>query len=215
MKMFTTINFAKMRELGLSLEEYVLLDIVSFFDNGYYASKKTLADHLGISERKIFRMINALIKKGFLKKDGSNLKVMNFTPAKMAENPAKMAVEPCQNGSSTMTNCHTKKENKKDNKKNTKKDKFEQLLSEIKKKAPNLTEAQINLIKDFYEYRKQIKKPIHTVKPIVSYLKQLKKISDEGYDIYEAIELMKEGEWQTIKLEYCKNALEKEVKYVW
>jgi len=99
--------------------------------------------------------------------------------------------------------------------KNTKKDKFEQLLSEIKKKAPNLTEAQIELIKDFYEYRKQIKKPIHTIKPIISYLKNLKIIQDEGYDIKEAIELMKENEWQTIKPKYVEGTLEKEVKYVW
>jgi len=67
------------------------------------------------------------------------------------------------------------------------------------------------VVGDFIEYRKSIKKPLKTEKPIISFLNELEKICQAGFDVKKAIETMKEREWQTLKLEYIDNTIGKGV----
>jgi len=69
----------------------------------------------------------------------------------------------------------------------------------------NCLEKQLQWAKDFIEYRRKIKKPIKTANPLKMYLRELDKICEHGYDVAEAVELMKEREWQTLKLDYIHN----------
>lgn len=71
---FCTVDFKKKRESGLTLNEYVLLDITFSLseENGYYgwctASKDYLADILDISRQSVFKIINKLIKNNWIEK---------------------------------------------------------------------------------------------------------------------------------------------------
>lgn len=69
----------------------------------------------------------------------------------------------------------------------------------------NGNETLINIANDFISYRKQIKKPIKTDKPIKFYLKNLKELKEDGYDVKKCIEEMKSKEWQSITKDYVKN----------
>ncbi len=75
---YTTIIHQAREELGLSLIEYSVADIIHHLSGApksralggwCYASKKTLGDDLGLSKRTIERAINKLIDLGLLKKD--------------------------------------------------------------------------------------------------------------------------------------------------
>ncbi len=68
------------------------------------------------------------------------------------------------------------------------------------------------LANEFVNYRKEIKKKVKTYRPIVMYLKELKKLCEAGFDIDECIEEMMFREWQTVKLEYFKKDKKEEPK---
>jgi formate dehydrogenase maturation protein FdhE len=66
-------------------------------------------------------------------------------------------------------------------------------------------ELGFSLVIDFVSYRSKIKKAIRTESPIVIYLNELKRIKDDGMEVLEAIRVMKESEWSTIKKEWLRN----------
>lgn len=71
---FCTVDFKKKRELRLTLNEYVLLDIafhLSARTGWCYASKDYLADTLDISRQSVFNLINKLIKNNWIEKDSA------------------------------------------------------------------------------------------------------------------------------------------------
>ena len=88
-------------------------------------------------------------------------------------------------------------------------------IKKIYKKSSNLvdefeneTELSENakeLLNDFVDYRKKIKKPLKTIQPLKIYLAEIRAIYKNGFDVKEAIELMKSNEWQSIKLEWIQN----------
>lgn len=87
---------------------------------------------------------------------------------------------------------------KKINKKNS------TLVDELEKEI-ELTENAKAILNDFLDYRKNIKKPIRTIQPLKAFLNEIRTIYKSGFDVAEAIEIMKSNEWQTIKLEYIQN----------
>jgi len=75
---YTTIIHQAREELGLSLTEYCVADIIHHLSSApksrtlggwCYASKKTLGDYLGLHKRTIERAINKLISLKLLEKD--------------------------------------------------------------------------------------------------------------------------------------------------
>lgn len=89
-------------------------------------------------------------------------------------------------------------ENKKINKKNF------TLVDELEEEI-ELTLNAKELLNDFVEYRKKIKKPVKTTQPLKIFLAEIRTIYKSGFDVKEAIELMKSNEWQSIKLEWIQN----------
>ena len=87
---------------------------------------------------------------------------------------------------------------KKINKKNS------TLVDELEKEI-ELTPKAKEILSDFIEYRKNIKKPIKTIQPLKIYLNEIREIYKSGFDVAEAVEIMKSNEWQTIKLEWLQN----------
>ena len=83
MKRYVAIDLVMVKQLNITLLDWVLLENIHFMQNnptGYcYASKETLADIIGVSRKTIYRMIekleNVFIEKEF--KTG-NLKVSNL-----------------------------------------------------------------------------------------------------------------------------------------
>ena len=89
-------------------------------------------------------------------------------------------------------------ENKKINKKNF------TLVDELEEEI-ELTLNAKELLNDFVEYRKKIKKPVKTTQPLKIYLAEIRAIYKNGFDVNEAVEIMKSNEWQSIKLHWIQN----------
>ena len=69
MKRYANIDYLALHKSGLSILEWLLLDLIYFFSNNKYracyASRETLAKNLGVSKRHIYRLIESITKKGF------------------------------------------------------------------------------------------------------------------------------------------------------
>ncbi len=89
-------------------------------------------------------------------------------------------------------------ENKKINKKNL------TLVDELEKEI-ELTPKAKEILSDFIEYRKNIKKPVKTIQPLKIFLNEIRAIYKNGFCVNEAVDTMKMNEWQTIKLEWIQN----------
>lgn len=106
MKRYIAIDFTILREHNLSLEKWALLENIYFMSNNdykaCYASKKSLAEWLGITERQIYRIINDLISDNFIiKNEFNHLKItQKWLDILMCREYDKMSVD-------TMTKCHT------------------------------------------------------------------------------------------------------------
>ena len=80
--------------------------------------------------------------------------------------------------------------------------KKEDFLLQLLEEKFNLYNSHKELILDFIEYRKKIKKPLKTKEPIKTYIKELEKLEKVGHSFEYSIQKMKSSEWQTIKFEY-------------
>lgn len=88
-------------------------------------------------------------------------------------------------------------------------------IKKIYKKSSNLVDEFENeteltpkakeILNDFIEYRKNIKKPVKTIQPLKIFLNEIRNIYKSGFNVAEAVEIMKSNEWQTIKLEWLQN----------
>jgi hypothetical protein len=97
---------------------------------------------------------------------------------------------------------------KQKNKREEKKDRLlKDALHELVEKVSDEVWAYLDEggLEKFYDYRKQIKKPVKTSKPLIMFGLELDKLAKDGFDIYECIEIMENREWQTIKREYFKD----------
>ena len=166
----------------------------------YEESISSICENTGLSKNKFFPAKDILCKNDFVKCKTFGMPAKNSYKLNIKKIEAELKKYQVDISSyNHFENKQTKKEQPK------KKDKFEELLSQIpKEKRDGYKEIHIKILRDFYEYRKA-KKPINTYHPFVPYLKELKKIQDAGYKPMEAIELMKEKQWQTLKLEWVEN----------
>lgn len=92
-----------------------------------------------------------------------------------------------------------------------KKSKSLTLLEQYIKDDCNITDISIDYLKDFIQYRIDIKKPLKTIAPLKAYTNVLKELWVLKYKLHDCINIMKEREWLTLKLEYIhkeKNTLE-------
>lgn len=103
--------------------------------------------------------------------------------------------------------CHPTKDTtkytiQKTKEKNTKKriDKFSK--EEIKQILEVIPEK---IVENFLIYRAKIKAPVNTIKPLTMFASELKKISDAGFSIEDAIYAMESHEWKTVKLDWYLN----------
>lgn len=80
--------------------------------------------------------------------------------------------------------------------------KKENLFFQLLEENFNLYSSHKELILDFIEYRKKIKKPLRTKAPIKTYIQELERLEKVGHSFEYSILQMKSCEWQTIKLEY-------------
>lgn len=60
----------------------------------------------------------------------------------------------------------------------------------------------IDTLADFVKYRNEIKKPLKTSRPLKAFAQELIKITDAGYDMAQAIEIMQNAEWQTLNIDW-------------
>lgn len=81
------------------------------------------------------------------------------------------------------------------------------LLSKYRIDCNNEMIGSDETIVSFIKYRKEIKKPIKTSNPIKIYILELSKCVKAGYSKEEVIDLMKDKEWQSIKLDWIKKEL--------
>jgi len=76
MKRYIAIDLEVMKQHNLTMLEWALCENIQFLSNNEKntcnCSKKSLAEHLGVSERHLFRMINSLVEKNLLKKMPKN-----------------------------------------------------------------------------------------------------------------------------------------------
>jgi hypothetical protein len=160
MKRYISIDLQAMKENNLSLEEWVLLENIQFLSNNEYhacfASKKTLAEHLCVAERHLFRMISKLVESGFLSKNSFGhlvatakwLRVSGTTYDKMSYPMQNVQSDYDKMSDDPMTKCHTKKDN----------------LSVDIKREKEISELPtwLNLVawEKWVQHRKEIRKPL-------------------------------------------------------
>ena len=73
MKRYIAIDMIAIKENGLTIEEWILLENIYFLSNndtGYcFASKEKLREYIGVSNGKIYSIINSLIDRKFIIKN--------------------------------------------------------------------------------------------------------------------------------------------------
>lgn len=106
-------------------------------------------------------------------------------------------INPTYNNTSLYNNTKNKKEkDKKENLESTN-DLLENLLEENTE-----YEKHKDLIFDFIQYRKKIKKPVKTIEPLKALIRNLEDLQELGYTNDFCLEQMKSSEWQTVKVDY-------------
>ena len=188
---FIAIDLVACKKAGLSVEEWCILTLL----HHECSCKRTdVATALGMHRASLWRRLRSLEERGFVRKEGDVYRVSEKFERYLCQEEEPMYSAP---------------------KKQQKTDRFGELLSELRKHV-EVGEKVVPILKDFYDYRRSVKKPINTYRPLLSYLKNLKEIKDAGYDVQQAIDLMKEREWQTLTLEYVEKTLPKQQpKFRW
>lgn len=136
---------------------------------------------------------------------------------KMENESPKNGIDPLQKMETKIDNTKRdiKVDKEKDKKENSVKTEYQKklekypLLKDILKRD-DFEDYPDYLVVNFIEYRKQIKKPVKTIAPILAFCDSLRKLIQLGYDEDFCIEQMKSSEWQTIKVEY----IHKPTKYI-
>lgn len=59
----------------------------------------------------------------------------------------------------------------------------------------------------FVRYRREIKKPLKTIRPLKQFAQEMIAIENAGYNLQKVIEIMQNNEWQTVKLEWVQKQL--------
>ena len=185
---FIAIDLLACRQAGLSVEEWCILQLLCCKNIDEAASA------LGINKRSLLGKLAKLKEKGYVRNDD----VWCISPS----------IKDYFCGDGMMSSVQPEQQEAQ------KKDKFERILDALRQHI-EVKESIVPILKDFYDYRRDIKKPINTYRPLLSYLRSLKEIKEAGYDVQQAIDLMKEREWQTLTLEYVEKTLPKQQTFRW
>lgn len=191
---FIVLHHSMIRRTDLTMQEKIIyLEILnlSSLEKGCIASNSHFEKSFGISKKSVSNTISSLIKKGFIESEISNRNHTRVLSIKNGQVSTKDGYPSTKDGET--------KENKQSNKQSNK---STSLLDEYLESDNSCTELTKNKVQEFIGYRKKIKKPIKTIAPITAYIKTLRELVHEGVDIDEAIALMKESEWQTLKVDY-------------
>ena len=224
MKFNITLNLLKMQEHNLNVNQWCILDIISvapawceivmYRETPYFWISRTKIleelKALDLKEDTIYRHLKTLKELGFIeyekdhKKDLIKLTELGKSLFINSEiNPTKLGnksennseINPTYNNTSIYNNTRDKEKDKKEN------------LAEQFIKEKNVTQqSNKDLVIDFVEYRKLIKKPLRTIAPIQQLIDNLILLKDLGYSFDYCIEQMKSNEWQTVKKDYIHKA---------
>ena len=156
----------------------------------YWVSRTIIAKELqilGIKDDTIYRHLKALDKIGVIKYKKSK---------------GKDLIQITQKGKAYLFDNYGIDLNK-----NTQEAAEKKLNNKINvQKVFNAFGIDIKTLENFISYRKAIGKPIKTTKALEAFARNLLEIKKAGFDLNEAIELMQEREWMTVKLEYLQNS---------
>lgn len=168
---------------------------------------KDICKRLDISEQTLTKYWKILIKSGWLKREISKNKdgkltggydylIGNFT----------VSIESTESVNSIEhSNNKLLKKEETNNKQLAHKANNNKLYNEYLA-SKETTKNEESLILDYLVYRKDIKKPITTIRPLNTYYKIIVDLHTKGYDIKKCIDLMKNNEWQKIDIEWIKNS---------
>lgn len=229
MKYNLHVNQAKAIELGITninqAHIFDLLSICSVWAEPiiidkvvyYWVARQAISDELKILNLKndtVYRHLKFLDKLGLIeyKKSGKKdcikitKKGKDYHSDTMSEmNPSYYVGNKSENNSDLNPTYPTTNINP-NIKKNKQKKNSENLILEVEE-TEQINHSEKLILIGFLEYRKTINKIIKTVGPVKAFLRELRNIHNAGFDIKAAIELMREKEWQTLKLEYIQNCM--------
>lgn len=226
MKYNITLNQPLMIKHNLNVTQWCILDIISIAPTWceaiskdgniyFWIARQKISEELKALDLKpdsIYRIMKKLVDLGFLeyvklgKKDLVRLskKGKSLFLCTMSEmNPNYYVGNESENNSDlNPTYTTTNINNNTSNNKNKQKD----LLTDYKKDNPFANDEIFKHVEDFINYRKEIGKPLKTLAPIKSFIKELTNLMQTNMISWDySIRQMKEREWQTVKQDWILN----------
>jgi DNA-binding MarR family transcriptional regulator len=195
---FITVSIEVMHDSNLNQSQkfiYAEIEQLSQLDKGCVASNQHFSELIGITKENVSRNINDLEKKGYI-----NIEIVNGTRNHTRIiTLTKIVRPPYQNSKTPLSKRQETKENKTINKTiNT----FISQLQEVM----TLKDSHVKILEDYISYRRQIKKPLKTYRPLKTFINTLAELHKNGYDVSECIEIMKDNEWQTLQVDWIRKS---------
>jgi hypothetical protein len=170
-------------------------------ENGSNASNEYIVNILDI-DIKIFKSYKQKISS---KKDQSSESELYHTVQNLNYPSSESELDPSSESELTIESSQYEpsiESFKKENKEKV----FFPLVDELEK-SEEINQSEKLILNGFIKYRKEIKKSIKTTGPLKLFLDELRKINAAGIDIKTAIKIMKDNEWQSIKLDWVQKLL--------
>lgn len=168
-----------------------------------FASNDYFAKLYDVSKQSISKWIKSLCEKGYISseliyKQGTKEILHRYITLVVYPPLEKLHTPPLEKFKDNNTSIN-----------NTRVNKDAALILEFKSLYPNYNNVEDSLLK-FIAYRKSIKKPIKTPKPLKLFIDEMIKCLNDGYIAKEVFELMEAKEWQSISLDWVKKSITKE-----
>ena len=202
---FITVSIEIMHDKSLNQsQKFMLAEIEQLcsLEHGCFASNKHFSELIGITKENVSRNLNDLKDMGYINieiENGSRNHTRIVTLTNLVRPPYQNSKTPLLKRQETKENIQNNKTINKD----------ATLILEFKSLYPNYNNVEDSLLK-FIAYRKSIKKPIKTPKPLKLFIDEMIKCLNDGYIAKEVFELMEAKEWQSISLEWVKKSITKE-----
>lgn len=232
---YVTILWDVKKKLGLTISEYCLLDVIHKLSqkNGYcYASKKYLAETIDMSERGVFKLITKLIELGYLEKNPELTNLIRTTEKyvnsvildyeQSSYTMQKSEVEHEQNSEHYEQSSYKDHEqssynnNTIDNNSNNNINK-EKIAKKLDFDFSFIHKEVLESVKEFVEFRKEIKKPMKSQTQLVKWYKLLRGYSNGSFETaINIIDTAIANGWQSIQEPKQKNVfttIENKVDY--
>lgn len=188
-------------------QKFILAEIEQLcsLDSGCFASNNHFAELIGITKENVSRNINDLKDMGYIDikiENGSRNHVRMITLTNLVRPPYQNSKTPLSKRQETKDNIQSNKTNNTD----------ASLLSKFREDT-NAGDIAMELATWFIQYRKEIKKPIKTISPLVNLIMVMRQCVNAGYKIEEVKELIKVKEWQSVKLEWVQKEIVREKEW--